>query len=87
MEHFQINQVNQANENVQTTQGKEYGVISYDKLQGNDLTLSKGSWNKKLNSFDYTFDKAIEIEDDGTVVVYNVQSWKDWSEDDKCNKS
>lgn len=63
--------------------GKEYGVISYDKLQGNDLTLSKGSWNKKLNSFDYTFDKAIEIEDDGTVVVYNVQSWKDWSDDDK----
>ncbi len=63
--------------------GKEYGVISYDKLQGNDLTLTKGSWNKKINSFDYSFDKAIEIEDDGTIVVYNVQSWKDWSEDDK----
>ena len=63
--------------------GKEYGVICYDELQGNDLTLTKGSWNKKLNSFDYTFDKAIEIEDDGTVIVYDVQSWKDWSDDDK----
>ena len=63
--------------------GKEYGVISYDELQGNDLTLTKGTWNKKINSFDYTFDKAIEIEDDGTVIVYDVQSWKDWSEDDK----
>ena len=63
--------------------GKEYGVICYDKLQGNDLTLEKGSWNKKLHSFDYSFDKAIEIADDGTVIVYDVQSWKDWDEDDK----
>jgi hypothetical protein len=63
--------------------GKEYGVMCYDKLQGNDLTLTKGTWNKKLHSFDYSFDKAIEITDDGTVIVYDVQSWKDWSEDEK----
>lgn len=63
--------------------GKEYGVICYDKLQGNDLTLTAGSWNKKLHSFDYSFDKAIEITDDGTVIVYDVQSWKDWEEDEK----
>ena len=63
--------------------GKEYGVVCYDELQGNDLTLTKGSWNKRINSFDLSFDKAIEIEDDGTVVVYDVQSWKDWNEDDK----
>ena len=62
---------------------KEYGVVSYDQLQGNDLTLTKGSWNKKLMNFNYSFDKAVEIMDDGTVVVYDVNSWKDWSEDDK----
>ena len=60
----------------------QYGAISYDKLQGNDLVMREG-WNKKLNNFNYNFDKAVEILDDGTIVVYEVAKWKDWEEDDK----
>ena len=61
---------------------KQYGAISYDKLQGNDLVMKDG-WNKKLNNFNYNFDKAVEILEDGTIVVYEVANWKDREEDDK----
>ena len=62
---------------------KKYGVISYDQLQGNGTELSRGSWNKKVMNFNYSFDKAVEMQEDGSVIVYDVNSWKDWSEDDK----
>jgi hypothetical protein len=62
---------------------KKYGVISYDQLQGNGTELSRGSWNKKVMNFNYSFDKAVEMQEDGSVIVYDVNSWKDWSDDDK----
>ena len=58
-------------------------VISYDELQGNDTSLDQKKWNKRLLNFDYNFDKAILIEEDGTIVVYDIVKWKDWEDDDK----
>lgn len=63
--------------------GQEDRIISYDELQGNEVDLSNLGWNKRLNNFNYNFDKAIEMEDDGSVIIYDVQSWKDWEDDDK----
>ena len=58
-------------------------VVSYDKLQGNTTELDPKGWNKRLMNFDYNFDKAVIVEEDGTVVVYDIQAWKDWENDDK----
>lgn len=66
----------------QLANGKSNRVISYDSLQDNGLELSEG-WNKRLANFDYNFDKAVEMTDDGSLIVYNVASWKDWETDDK----
>lgn len=66
----------------QLANGKSNRVISYDSLQENGLELSEG-WNKRLANFDYNFDKAVEMTDDGCLIVYNVASWKDWETDDK----
>ena len=63
--------------------GDSSKVISYDELQGNNTEIDQKIWNKRLANFDYNFDKAVIIEEDGTVVVYNIQAWKDWQDDDK----
>lgn len=63
--------------------GDSSKVISYDILQGNDTEIDPKGWNKRLANFDYNFDKAVILEEDGTIVVYDIQAWKDWEDDDK----
>jgi hypothetical protein len=58
-------------------------VISYDELQNNGTDLEYTGWNKALYNFDYNFDKAITFDKDGNIMVYDIESWKDWENDDK----
>ena len=62
--------------------GNEDKIVLYDKLQGNNFETS-GAWNKRLANFDYNFDKAIEMLEDGSIVVYDIKSWRDYEDDDK----
>ena len=62
--------------------GQEEKIMVYDDLQNNPIELKEG-WNKRIANFDYNFDKAVELKPNGTIIIYDIQAWKDWEDDDK----
>lgn len=62
--------------------GNSDRVMDYNKMQGVSIDVSKDNWNKKIFDFVYTYDKAIIFEDDNAIIV-ELDTWKDYEEDDK----
>lgn len=63
--------------------GREDQITSYDQIRGlNHNPETDSSWNKVYFNLNYDFDYAIAESDEG-VTVRNIQTWRDWDDDDK----
>lgn len=57
-------------------------VIDYNAMQDISIDVSSNSWNKDILDLNYTYNKAI-ILSDGTATIVELNTWKDYEEDDK----
>lgn len=60
----------------------ESKVMDYNKMQNISVDLFTDIWNKDVFDLHYTYDKAI-ILSDNTAIIVELESWKDYTEDDK----
>lgn len=57
-------------------------IVFYDELSDTSIDYSVDNWNKKIVDFTYSFNKAMILSDD-TVTILQLDTWKDYEEDDK----
>lgn len=57
-------------------------VMDYNAMQGITIDTSEDNWNKDIIDWHFTYDKAIILSDE-TATIVDLETWKDYSEDDK----